>query len=193
MTTDDVSNLIFATTRATGATATEERLPEEHQTAGHQPEEAHPAPVETGDERDALIASLRRELLAALSRPVGGDAGETSAAATRLLELAVSSADELVADATAQAESLVAAGHAEAEEIRTESERRREQQVAELEEHRHTVLSEVGEQRAALQAQVDELRERESEHRTSLRRQLQAQLALLDEDEPAPLRAVSGE
>jgi len=162
--------------------------------------------------RDRVISTLQDQLATARMHHVAG-AGverghsegsrqETSVGAARLLEMAAVTADQLVADATAEAGSLMSAAHAEADQLITASRceaervtaelaRAKGQQAAELEHHRATVLAEVVDRKAALKAKVETLRQLESEHRNRLRRQYAEQLAQLEDDTPAELRAVA--
>jgi len=160
--------------------------------------------------RDRVIRELQEQLAGA--RMHLADAGvarghpdgnrqETSVVPARLLEMAGNTADQLVADAQAEAGSLLSAarteadrlistGRCEAVRVMAELARGKEQQAAELEQHRTTVLAEVADRKAALKAKVETLRQLESEHRNRLRRQYAEQLAQLEDDTPAVLRAV---
>jgi cell division septum initiation protein DivIVA len=161
--------------------------------------------------RDRVISELQDQL--AQARMQLADAGverghadgnrpESSVAAARLLEVAAVTADQLVADAKAEAGSLMSAAHAKAEELITDSRseaervtaelaRGKEQQAAELDQHRTTVLAEVADRKAALEAKVETLRHLESENRNRLRYHFAEQLAQLEDDTPAVLRAVA--
>jgi cell division septum initiation protein DivIVA len=119
------------------------------------------------------------------------------AASTRVLEVATLTADQLVADAHAEADSLVtsaraetdalrAASREEAERVAAELARLREEQSGDLARKRTTALSELADQKAGLEAKVEALRERESDYRNTLRRQLTEQLAQLDEPVTEP-------
>jgi len=160
--------------------------------------------------RDRVISELQEQLAGARMRLVkagverghpDGNRQETSVAAARLLEMAGNTADQLVADAQAEAGSLLSAAHTEADRlisasrfeavrVMAELARGKEQQAAELEHHRATVLAEVADRKAALKAKVETLRQLESEHRNRLRRQYAEQLAQLEDNPPAVLRAV---
>lgn len=163
--------------------------------------------------RDEVIGQLQKQLVEArthladaadVREQLDGNPRESSVASARLLEMAAVTADQLVTDAKAEVDSLMTAAHAEAEQLitasRSEAERvtaelarGREQQAAELDQHRTTVLAEVTDRKAALEAKVELLRQLESEHRNRLRRHLTEQLAQLDGDRSAALRAVGAD
>jgi hypothetical protein len=118
-------------------------------------------------------------------------------AAARTLELAAIAADQLVSEAQAEAETLKTTAQAEADAIleasraeayRSEAElsRSRREQVAELDRERATALAGLAEEKARLEAQIAALRQVHSDHRTTLRRHLTEQLALLDAAFPDP-------
>ena len=167
--------------------------------------------VEAISLRDGLISELQDQLAEARMRlaDAGVERGhpddnplESPVTAARLLEVAAVTADKLVADAKTEAGSLTNAAHTEAERLITtarsqaeqvaaELARAKEQQAAELDEHRATVLAEVAGRKAALEAKVETLRELESEQRNRLRCHFTEQLAQLEDDAPAVLRAVA--
>jgi hypothetical protein len=123
--------------------------------------------------RDEVIKGLRAELAA------GRGASEQGgpAAATRVLELATMSADQLVAEARAQAEETTASGRIQADEL-----------VAEAEQQRDAVLAELADRQAELEARNEALAVQEAEHRERLREHFAEQLALLDhEDDEEPV------
>ena len=128
------------------------------------------AVLEALSARDEVINGLRSELAAARG-PVEGD-GPT--AATRVLELATVSADQLLAEARAQADQSLAAARTEADEI-----------VAAAEQQRDTVLGDLADRQAELEARNEALAVQEVEHRERLREHFAEQLALLDDEEPA--------
>jgi hypothetical protein len=91
--------------------------------------------------------------------------GETGPA--RILALAATTAEQLVADATSEAESIVAAARASAD----------------------AALAELADEKAGLEAQIAALRQLQDEHRTQMRQHLSEQLSLLDAalpEAPAP-------
>jgi F0F1-type ATP synthase membrane subunit b/b' len=94
--------------------------------------------------------------------------GRTSAA--RVLELAATTADQLVADAKTEAESMVEAARADAGVVRQE----------------------LADERAALEAQIAALHQLQADHRTQMRRHLTEQLSLLDAVMPEARAAVTG-
>jgi len=139
--------------------------------------------------RDRVIRELQDQLVRARMQLVDagaergdpdGNPQESPVAAARLLEMASVTADQLVADARAEADSLMSAADAEAERLITagRSEAAR-------------VSAEFADVRAALEARVETLRHLESEHRNRLRCHFAEQLAQLEDDTPAPLRAVA--
>lgn len=118
-------------------------------------------------------------------------------APARMLELAATTADQLVAGAQTEAESLVAtaqakadailgASHHEAGRVAAELSRTRHEQHAELERERATALAGLADERAALEAQIAALRQMQSDHRNEMRRHLTQQLTLLDATMPEP-------
>jgi cell division septum initiation protein DivIVA len=167
--------------------------------------------VEAISLRDRLISELQDQLAEARMRLADagverghpdGNPRESSVAAARMLEVAAVTADQLVADAKAEAGSLMNAAHTEAERLITtgrsqaeqvaaELARGKEQQAAELDEHRATVLAEVADRKAALEAKVETLRQFERDQRNRLRCHFTEQLAQLEDDGPAALRAVA--
>jgi cell division septum initiation protein DivIVA len=118
-------------------------------------------------------------------------------AAARMLELAATTADQLVVNAQteaaglvttaqAQADAILQASRNQAHHVATELSRTKDEQTAELDRERATALAGLAEERAALQAQIDRLHQMQSDHRTEMRRHLTEQLALLDAKLPEP-------
>lgn len=127
--------------------------------------------------RDEVINGLRAELAAGRGAAEGG-----SGAATRVLELATASAEQLVAEAKAQAEEMVASARTQADEV-----------VAEAEQRRDAVLVELADRCDELEARNEALAVQEAEHRERLREHFAEQLAMLDDEDPAePEAAVNG-
>jgi len=139
--------------------------------------------------RDEAVHELRAQLAAART----GAGREGSSAAARVLELATVNADQLLDEARAEASSLVGAARAEAEQVTADLARHQEEQAAEFDRHREGVLTELADRRATLEARIAALTEQETEHRDRLRSHFAQQLAQLDDDEPAVLRAVAGD
>lgn len=136
------------------------------------------AVLEALSARDEVINGLRAELAAGR----GASEQEGSAAATRVLELATVSADQLVAEAKAQAEEMVASARTQADEV-----------VAEAEQRRDAVLVELADRCDELEARNEALAVQEAEHRERLREHFAEQLAMLDDEDPAePEAAVNG-
>jgi cell division septum initiation protein DivIVA len=125
------------------------------------------AVLEALSARDEVINGLRAELAAA--RGAAEQGGST--AATRVLELATVSADQLVAEAGEQAEEMVVAARTRADEL-----------VAAAQQQRDALLAELADRRAELEARNDALAVQEAEHRARLREHFAEQLALLDEE-----------
>jgi hypothetical protein len=82
--------------------------------------------------------------------------GETGPA--RILALAATTAEQLVADATSEAESIVAAARTSAD----------------------AALAELADEKAGLETQIAALRQLQDDHRTQMRQHLSEQLSLLD-------------
>lgn len=132
--------------------------------------------VEAITMRDEVIGDLQSQLVEARTHLADaravrahpdGNRRESSGAAARLLERAAVTADQLVTDAQAEVDSLMAAAHAEAEQL--------------------------ADRKAGLETKVESLRQLESEHRNRLRRQFTEQLAQLEGDRSAVLRAVAAD
>jgi cell division septum initiation protein DivIVA len=115
----------------------------------------------------------------------------------RILELAATTAERLVADAHAEAESLITtaqtkadaildASHADAREIAATLARSKEEQTVELERERVTALAGLADEKAALEAQIATLRQLQSDHRSQMRDHLTNQLSQLDAAVPEP-------
>ncbi len=130
------------------------------------------AVLEALSARDEVINGLRAELAAARGSAAQEENGPT--AATRVLQLATVSADQLVAEARAQAEETVAAARTEAGEL-----------VAAAEQQRAAVLADLADRQAELEARNEALAVQEAEHRERLREHFAEQLALLDDEERA--------
>ena len=124
-------------------------------------------------------------------------------AAARMLDLATTTADQLVADAETQAESLVSTAQARADEIlgasrneadrvTAELERARAEQTADLDRERTSALTGLAEEKAALEEQIATLRAMEGDYREQMRHRLTEQLSLLDATLPEPPAAVAG-
>jgi cell division septum initiation protein DivIVA len=128
------------------------------------------AVLEALSARDEVIKGLRAEIAAAR----GTAAGDGSTAATRVLELATLSADELLAEARAQADETMAAARTGADEL-----------IAEAEQQRDAVLADLADRQAELEARNEALAVQEAEHRERLREHFAQQLALLDHERPA--------
>jgi DivIVA domain-containing protein len=136
-----------------------------------------PAPgTSSGEDQTTVIAGPDRD--AAPAAPAAAPSVETlkvtttaeaSAAATRLLELAGRSADQLVAEAEQRAGQIVGDAKSAAERLETETEERRK-----------TLVADVDAEKTRLDAEVDKLRTFEREYRAELRTYFEEQLAALD-------------
>jgi cell division septum initiation protein DivIVA len=126
-----------------------------------------------------------------------------SSAATRMLELAAVTADQVVTDAKAEAESLVttaqaradevlAASRNEADQVAAELARTKAEQAADLDRERARALAGLAEEKAALEAEISRLSEAESDYRNQMRQRLTEQLSMLDRNRPEPPAAVAG-
>jgi cell division septum initiation protein DivIVA len=124
-------------------------------------------------------------------------------AAGRMLELAATTADQLVTDAKAEAASLVTLAQARADELGETSRNEAHQAAAELartkaeqatalDSERATALAGLADEKAALEAQIATLRQMESDHRSQMRHHLTEQLSLLDTNLPEPPAVVAG-
>jgi cell division septum initiation protein DivIVA len=113
----------------------------------------------------------------------------------RILELAATTAERLVADAQAEADSLVTsaqakadaildASHADAREIAATLARSKAEQTAELDRERVTALAGLADEKAALEAQIATLHQVQSDHRSQMLDHLTKQLSLLDATAP---------
>lgn len=142
-------------------------------------------------------------------------AAEASVAATRLLELATTNADQLVAGAQLDADQILNDAHSQAEQLESESRAAADQLEAEARSRSQMLDSETVERRAAvvgdlekekgrLNSEVESLRAFEREYRSRLKSYFTQQLAALDSNEsdledgasgeqPARLRSLLGE
>jgi DivIVA domain-containing protein len=116
---------------------------------------------------------------------------ESSVYAARLLERAAVNADQIVAEAQNAADSLVSAARVEAEQLLAASRTETERAAVEIDEHRTKVLTEVEEIKSGLEARIASLRQQEDDNRDRLRRHFTEQLAQLDAEPQARLRAVA--
>lgn len=154
-----------------------------------------PTPVE--DERDGVDAVATDPTEPALVQE------SPMSAAARMLELAASTADQLVADSQLEAESLVTTAQAkadaileasrkEADQVAAELTRNKEEQIATLDRERATALTGLAEEKASLEAQIATLGQLQSDHRDQMRQHLTEQLSLLDATVPDSLASVAG-
>ena len=105
---------------------------------------------------------------------------EASAAATRLLELATRSADELVAEARAEAETILGGARTDAERLEQEARSRAEQLDVETTQRREQLFSALDQERSSLAGEVESLRTFEREYRAELKDYFTKQLDALE-------------
>ena len=116
-------------------------------------------------------------------------------AAARMLELAVVTADQLVADAETEADALVTTARATADAILEASRIEAHQvaaklacvkaeQTAEVDRERATALAGLADEKAALEARIATLRQMQRDHRRQMRDHLTEQLSMLDATMP---------
>jgi cell division septum initiation protein DivIVA len=105
---------------------------------------------------------------------------EASSAATRLLELATRSADELVGEARAEAERIVGEARTSSEQLEADARTRSEQLDVETAERRRLLFSDLDTEKQALAGEVENLRSFEREYRARLKTYFEQQLAALD-------------
>jgi DivIVA domain-containing protein len=105
---------------------------------------------------------------------------QASVAATRLLELAGSNADQLVAEATAQAEQIVGESRSRAEALEAEARSRAEALEAETEERRAQLFGDIEQEKSRLDTEINTLRAFEREYRAELKTYFEDQLAALE-------------
>ena len=105
---------------------------------------------------------------------------EASAAATRLLELATRSADELMVDAQTQADGILSSARSDAERVELEARTRAEQLDVETGQRREQLFSELERDRTSLAGEVESLRTFEREYRAELRDYFTKQLDALE-------------
>ncbi|CAN5540347.1 hypothetical protein BH10ACT10_BH10ACT10_17540 [soil metagenome] len=110
----------------------------------------------------------------------------SSQAAARLLEMAATNADQLVADATLESEQLLAAARDEAQQVDDDAQLARTEQAADLEKTRVAALADLVEEKARLTTTVERLRETERDYVARMRTYLTEELAHLDRLAPAP-------
>lgn len=127
--------------------------------AAAQPEPAAPAPLEIFQVTTTAQASV---------------------AATRLLELAGTNADQLVAEATVQAEQIVGESRTRAEALEAEARSRAEALENETEERRTTLFGDIEQEKARLDHEIETLRTFEREYRAELKTYFEDQLATLE-------------
>lgn len=154
------------------------------------------------EERDARISELQGDLAAMRMRTPERPAPQTpqatptdarkesSAAATRLLEIAAENADRLAAESKAEAEDVVAKAKAEGDRLvgdaRAEADRLATAAQADVDRF----TAESARERNSLESRLESLRQMERTHREHLRRHFSEQLAQLDDNTAPPLRAV---
>ena len=128
---------------------------------------------------------------------------EASRAATRLLEMAGSNADELVSEAQQEADKILAEAKSEAERLEKESAenaQRAEQEAreraealeSETAERRKQLMGDLESEKSKLEGEVGELREFEKTYRQELRDYFQKQLSSLQGDSGRGADAGSG-
>ena len=105
---------------------------------------------------------------------------EASAAATRLLELATRSADELMIDAQTQADTILASARSDAERLEQEARQRAQQLDVETNQRREQLFSSLDRDRSALVSEVESLRTFEREYRAELKDYFTKQLDALE-------------
>ena len=105
---------------------------------------------------------------------------EASAAATRLLELATRSAEELVAEAQAQADGVLSAARTDAERVEQDARTRAEQLDVETGQRREELFAALEQDRTTLAGEVESLRTFEREYRAELKDYFTKQLDALE-------------
>jgi len=105
---------------------------------------------------------------------------EASSAAARLLELAATNADQVVAEAKTQAQQTREEAQSEAERLEADARTRAERLDAETSERREQLFGELERQKAELNAEIDRLRTFEREYRVELKGYFLAQLEALE-------------
>ena len=124
--------------------------------------------------------------VASLAKPGGTETlrvsttAEASAAATRLLELATRSAEELMVDAQQQADTVLSSARADADRLQQEARGRAQQLDVETTQRREQLFSSLDRDRSALASEVESLRAFEREYRAELKDYFTKQLDALE-------------
>ena len=151
------------------------------------PEETDAAEPRSEDAADAQASSEQAPASDVSSAPVHGGplepvttVAQASVAATRLLELAGSNADQLVSEAQAEAEQIVDQSRSRAEAMEAEARGRAEALEAETEERRASLLGDIEQEKVRLDNEIEALRTFEREYRAELKTYFEDQLAALE-------------